>query len=57
MMTLLKLLCQWLNFRAEIAILRLKFFKRVFVLRLENHYLRVVFYFLSRRSRRYTVKL
>ena len=56
-MTLLKLLCQWLNFRAEIAILRLKFFKRVFVLRLENHYLRVVFYFLSRRSRRYTVKL
>ncbi len=47
-MRLFKLLGQWLDFRAKLAILRFKFLYRVFVLCIEQHYLRFVLFFLSR---------
>ena len=50
-MRLFKLLGQWLDFRAKLAILRFKFLYRVFVLCIEQHYLRFVLFFLSRVAR------
>ena len=47
---LFKLLGQWLNFRSKVAILNLKFANRILMLRIEQHYLRLVLFFLSRRS-------